>query len=99
MAPVTLGSGPCPIAMPCRADPPQPPRRAAAMFGAETRRSIRFTTAMSVAARRYQGKDPATIRREALAVASKAISRNVGDRREQEIYMTEIRRLIDAALK
>ena len=42
-------------------------------------RNIKFVASMSVAARRHMGLDEATIRREALAVASEAVAENVDD--------------------
>jgi hypothetical protein len=58
-------------------------------------RNIRFIASMAVAARRYQGKDEPTIRREALAVASKAVERNVADMIEQESIIAALAKEID----
>jgi len=62
-------------------------------------RNLRFVASMSVAARRYQGKDEPTIRREALAVASRAVARNVADPWEQESMLAALGRAIDDAIE
>jgi hypothetical protein len=53
---------------------------------------------MSVQARRVMGKDEATIRREAIAVAVKAIEEHVGDQREQETWLATVERFVDRAI-
>jgi hypothetical protein len=44
------------------------------------------------------GKDEATIRRGAVAVAVKAIEEHVGDQREQETWLATVERFVDRAI-
>lgn len=69
------------------------------MLDAAMRRNLRFVATMSVGVRRHLGLDEETIRREALAVASKAVSENIDDQWKQESFQAAMEREIDLAIE
>lgn len=63
------------------------------------RRNLKFLAAMSVGARRHMGLDEAAIRRESLAVASRAVAENIDDLIEQESVIAVLGRAIDEMIE
>jgi hypothetical protein len=63
------------------------------------RRNLRFIAAMTVGARRHLGLDEEAIRRESLAVASRAVADNIDDLVEQESAIAAMGREIDRAIE
>jgi hypothetical protein len=63
------------------------------------RRNLKFVAAMTVGARRHMGLDEAAIRRESLAVASRAVAENIADLIEQESLIVTMEREIDRAIE
>jgi hypothetical protein len=70
-----------------------------ALLDADARRKVHFVASMAVQARRAMGKNEATIRREALDVAGKAIPENVDDLVVQESWFAELEKAVDREIR
>jgi hypothetical protein len=68
------------------------------MISPTFRSNLKFVAAMSIGARRHMDMDEPTIRREAMKVASEAVTDNIDDQMEQESVIAAFGREIDAAI-